>query len=168
MFAQRGYENATLKEIADAAGLLPGSVYHYFKSKEDLLGVVMHEGFRRLNTAVDEALKGCADPWERLERICGVHLEQPVLGNAVDAFTALSILVRDTRSLDPRLIRERDSYEERFRKVVSQLPLPLHIDRSVLRLAMLGALNWTNLWFRAGGKRTRGEIARLFVDLVRR
>jgi|SRR5579871_2376555 len=168
MFAERGYENATLKEIADAAGLLPGSVYHYFSSKEDLLAKVMHEGFRRLNAAVDEALKGCTDPWERLEKICAAHLEQPVLGNAIDVFTALSIMVRDARTLDPRLIKERDSYEQRFRKVVRQLPLPPHVDRSILRLAMLGALNWTNLWFRPSGKLTRAQIARRFVELVRR
>jgi len=168
VFARRGYESATLKEIADAAGLLPGSMYHYFRSKEDLFLQVVHEGFRQLNSAIDAALRDITDPWRRLETVCSVHLSQPLVGNAIDAFTALSIIVRDRRTLDRRLIRERDSYEKRFRAIVEALPLPARIDRSMLRLAMLGALNWTNLWYKPGGRRTREDIAREFVALVRR
>jgi len=168
VFSQHGYENATLKQIAEAAGLLPGSVYHYFKSKDDLFAKVLHQGFRQLNAAVDAALAPIADPWDRLMALCRVHLEQPLVGDAIDALTAHSILVKDSRHLDRRLIRERESYEKRFRAVVAQLPLPADIDRSILRLTLLGALNWSTLWLRDDGRLSRSEVARRIVALLRR
>ena len=37
LFADKGYENATIKDLAESCGVAPGLVYHYFESKEDLL-----------------------------------------------------------------------------------------------------------------------------------
>ena len=53
-FSRHGYKGATLKEIAEIAGILPGSVYHYFRSKQALFTEVHHEGFAELNAAVDK------------------------------------------------------------------------------------------------------------------
>ena len=46
-FAERGYEAANINEIALAAGFAKGTVYNYFKSKEDLFGEVVAEAARR-------------------------------------------------------------------------------------------------------------------------
>src|ERR1039458_9909483 len=45
-FYRHGYKGATLKGIAEAGGILPGSIYHYFRSKEDLYVQVHDEGFK--------------------------------------------------------------------------------------------------------------------------
>jgi AcrR family transcriptional regulator len=41
LFAEKGYENATMKDLAEACGVAAGLVYHYFDSKEDLLLAVL-------------------------------------------------------------------------------------------------------------------------------
>src|ERR1700686_5698167 len=43
VFAQKGFARATNKDIAHEAGITAGLIYHYFKSKEDLLGIVIEE-----------------------------------------------------------------------------------------------------------------------------
>ena len=58
----KGYERASLQEICAAAGILPGSLYYHFKSKEDLFIKVHAEGFRQLNEAVDRAVAAESDP----------------------------------------------------------------------------------------------------------
>jgi AcrR family transcriptional regulator len=44
LFAQRGFENTTIKDLADAIGVAQGLVYHYFRSKDDLLFAILEEG----------------------------------------------------------------------------------------------------------------------------
>jgi hypothetical protein len=51
--------------------------------------------------------------------------------------------------------------------MVAALPLPADIDRTVLRLSLLGSLNWTQVWFKPG-KKAPAEIARQIVGSIRR
>src|SRR5467141_872903 len=76
VFNQKGYEAASLREICEAAGILPGSMYYHFRSKEDLYINVHAEGFRQVNDAMDRALKGKTGPWMRLEAAVAAHLAE--------------------------------------------------------------------------------------------
>ena len=168
VFSQRGYEGASLREICSDAGILPGSLYYHFRSKEDLFVTVHAEGFRQINAAVDRALEGQSDPWQRLEAACAAHLAELVSGNEVAVVTGTSLFRAARPALQRRLDRERDAYEARFRRLIDALDLGADVDRSLLRLALLGALNWTRIWYRPR-KRTPAEIARhLVVTLLRR
>jgi TetR/AcrR family transcriptional regulator, cholesterol catabolism regulator len=162
-FHRHGYKGSTLKEIAEAAGILPGSIYHYFRSKEDLFVEVHDEGFKDLNAAVDRALAHTKDPRRRLEAACAAHLKLLVSANALAGFTGGSLFAPDMGMLTKRLIKVRDAYEARYRAMIDALHLPPQIDRTVFRLALLGALNWTQVWYKRGRK-SPAEIAH---DLVR-
>jgi len=167
-FARHGYEGTTLQEIAKAAGILPGSMYHYFGSKDELFAEVHSAGFRALNDAVDHAIDGLADPWARLEAAFAAQIEGVVSANAIDAVASGIIFDRGKSHLQKRMLAERDAYEARIRAMVEELPLPADVDRGLLRLALLGAVGWTRVWFRPG-KKTPAEIAHnLIVSLRRR
>jgi AcrR family transcriptional regulator len=167
IFSARGYEGASLREICAAAGILPGSMYHHFSSKEDLFVSVHAEGFRHLNEVVDRALEGVAGPWERIEAAIAAHLAELVERTDVVAVTSASLFHMEGSHLQRRLNREREAYENRFRKLIQALPLPANVDRSLLRLALLGAINWTRVWYRQG-KRTPAQIAHHLVHTVLR
>ena len=66
--------------------------------------------------------------------------------------------------LTGRLVKIRDAYEARFRVIIDALDLPPHIDRRLFRLALLGALNWTQVWYKRGRK-SPSAIARALVDI---
>ena len=163
-FHRHGYKGATLKEIAEAAGILPGSIYHYFRSKEDLFVQVHDEGFRDINVAIDRALAHVKDPRRRLEAACAAHLKLLVSANALAGFTGSSLFNPDMGMLTRRLIKIRDAYEARFRAIIDALDLPPHIDRRLFRLALLGAMNWTQVWYRRG-KKSPSDIAHALVQI---
>lgn len=167
VFGAKGYDNASLREICAAAGILPGSMYHHFRSKEDLFITVHAEGFRRLNEALDQATKGEGDPWRKLEAAVAAHIACLVGGNNVDAVTGASLFHPEGPVLQRKLNRERSAYEERFRDMIDALRLPPEVDRTLLRLNLLGAVNWTRIWFRAG-KKTPAQLADHLVNRILR
>jgi AcrR family transcriptional regulator len=168
VFNSKGYEAASLKEICASAGILAGSLYYHFRSKEDLFVTVHGEGFRELYEAVDRAIAAHGDPWRRLEAACAAHLALLVSGAVMSSFTGESLFHTMSPGLQRRLSRDRDAYEDRYRKLIGALPLPRETDRTLLRLALFGALNWTRLWYRPGKKTPDQIAAHLVQTLVRR
>jgi AcrR family transcriptional regulator len=167
IFSARGYQGASLREICAAAGILAGSMYHHFRSKEDLFVSVHAQGFLHLNEVVDRALEGKTEPWDRLEAAIGAHLTELVERTDVVAVTSASLFHMESSRLQRRLNRERQAYELRFRKLIQALPLAPSVDRSLLRLTLLGAINWTRVWYRPG-KRTPQQIAHHLVSSILR
>jgi AcrR family transcriptional regulator len=163
----KGYERASLQEICAAAGILPGSLYYHFKSKEELFIKVHAEGFRQLNQAVDRTVAAESDPWRRLEAACAAHLELLVASDDVSLVAGTSLFHSAEPALQRRLNRDRIAYEERFRAMIAALPLPREVDQTLLRLTLFGALNWTKVWYQPGRK-TPAEIARHLVHTVMR
>lgn len=168
VLGEKGYERASLQEICAAAGILPGSLYYYFKSKEDLFVEVHAEGFRQLNDAVDQAIAAHKDPWKRLEAACTAHLRLLVGSEEESLVAGTSLFHTAEPALQRRLNRDRIAYEERFREMIVALPLRKDVDPSLLRLALLGALNWTRIWYQPGRKEPRQIAHHLVQQLMRR
>jgi AcrR family transcriptional regulator len=164
-FSEKGFETTSMREIAGMAGMLPGSLYYHFASKEDLLVAVYAEGVRRIKEAVAPALAGEGDAWTRLENVCAAHLgallEESDYGQVV-----IRVRPDDAPEVASRLVALRDEYERTFAQAVQALPLPPRTDRRVLKLMLLGALNWSQTWYRSGGDSPQ-VLARRFVRLLR-
>jgi TetR/AcrR family transcriptional regulator, cholesterol catabolism regulator len=168
VLTEKGYEGASLREICAAAGILPGSLYYHFKSKEDLFVSLHAEGFRQLNEAVDTAIARESDPWARLEAACAAHLTL-LVGAEYESLVGGTSLFHPARSpLQRRLNRDRDAYEERFRQMIGALQLPPDVDQTLVRLNLLGALNWTHNWYRPGRKSPRELAHQLVQKILRR
>lgn len=165
-FAAKGFQAATIRGIVQEVGMLPGSLYCHFQNKDELLAAVYAEGVRRITRAVDEAARGRAEPWDRLEAACEAHLET-LLDSSAYAKVLTSVLPDDVPAVAPALVALRDGYERMFARYVADLPLPPGAPRRALRLMLLGALNWTTTWYRAGGARSPRRVAREFVGLLR-
>lgn len=165
LFAERGYAATSMRDIAQACGMLPGSLYYHFAAKDDLLVAVYEAGVEQLNAAVARAVASAADPWARLEAACVAHLEV-LLERRDYAQVLVRVLPRDVPGAAARLRALRAEYERAFRERVRELPLPAESDRGALRLLLLGALNWSCCWFAEGGRDTPRTLARKFVKLL--
>lgn len=73
-FAHRGFFNAQVADVARAAGVAAGTVYLYFRGKDDLLVSIFDKTMREAIAEGKAALKDLADPIERLRRIARLHL----------------------------------------------------------------------------------------------
>jgi AcrR family transcriptional regulator len=165
LFGERGYEATTVRDIASAVNMLPGSMYYHFPSKEELLIAVHEEGVAAFEQALTEALAGKVDPWERFEAAAIAHIEVLTAGGTFAAVVSPEFARRNPEVQD-RLISQRDGYEQRFIALVDALELASDVDRKMLRLHLFGALNWTTTWFRPNG-RPASEIARDIVRVIR-
>lgn len=146
--------------------MLPGSLYYHFANKEELLLAVYAEGVRRIDTAVAQAVSRQHDPWARLEAACVAHLES-LLDRSAYAKVVVSVHPRDAGAIANALTALRDSYEQKFVALLAALQLPGKADRKTMRMLLLGALNWTPVWYRPNGASPE-RLAREYVQLLKR
>ncbi len=165
LFNARGFEASSVRDIAAAAGMLSGSVYYHVRSKEELFVAVHEEGIRRISGAVAAALAGLMEPWARLDAAAAAHLEA-ILSESDYAAVVIGVFPPLDGPLRQRLVVLRNRYEALFRELVDDLPLASDGERKYFRLALLGALNWAQTWYRADGH-APARIAAEFVGLLR-
>ena len=173
LFAAKGYQAASIRDIVKVAGMLPGSLYYHFANKDELLVAVYAEGVRRINHAVTTALSRKTEPWARLEVACVAHLES-LLARSAYAKVVISVQPADVPAAARALIALRDGYEGQFTGLIAALPLPARLrraqSRTTLRMLLLGALNWAPTWYRPRqrtGALTPRRIAQDYIKLLK-
>ena len=166
LFRERGFHVTSMRDIAHEVGMLSGSIYYHFPSKEELLLAVYEEGLRHIAEEVDAAVAQQDAPWERLEAGCTAHLEA-LLELSDYTQVMIRVLPPEGGKVAERLLELRDQYEARFRQLIDALPLPEDADRRYLRLLLMGGLNWSHVWYHPGGD-PPALIAHRMIDLLRR
>jgi len=165
LFSTQGFRETTMRDIAQAAGMLPGSIYYHYGSKDDLLLAVYETGVDRVVEEFDKAVSPIEEPWERLGEAIATHI------GAITRKTAyMRVINRVLPEHVPKhaeaLAQLRGRYEECWRELIDHLPLDQSVDPSLLRLMLLGAVNQTQFWFVADGARTPGEIGGAFARFL--
>ncbi len=165
LFAERGYRATSIRDIAERAGLLAGSLYYHIRSKEALFVEIHNKALEAAALRIRTALDGLTDPWERLQAACLEMLEiqlnpgsltLPIMNN----LRSVPVNVRDA------LIQQRDAFETIFRDLVADLPLEADIDKNLYRILLLSLLNSADGWFREG-RLTRAGIAAQIIRIFR-
>lgn len=158
LFAKNGYRGTSMRDIGEQTGVLGGSLYHHIKSKDALFVELSEAALLAASGRIAEAVSALDDPWARFEAAC-----QTLLEIQLDPDSLTLPLMNDFHDVpdDVRraVIASRDAFENQFRDIVSDLPLPDHIDRSIYRNLLLSLLNGTSQWYRPG-RLSPAEIAR--------
>jgi len=167
-FTVRGYEGTSIRDIARDVGMLPGSVYYHFRSKEELLLAAHRQGVEHVMKSVRRAVADAGEePWQRLTAAATGHLDALLGENPFGPVITAQFVQSFGEPLRGYLIAQRDEYEAFFERFLDELPLPPDTDRQLFRLALLGSLNWTRNWYRPGGKQPAdlaNHIVRMFRD----
>ncbi len=152
LFRRFGYERTTAREIAREFGVQSGSIFYHFANKEALLVAVMLEGMRQFADAARGPLANAHSPLERLRALFYGHLTALHSGGDEQA-----VVIQEWRSLSvkarKRVVALRDEVETMWREALDEAAAAGLVsgDLGLLRLAMLGALNWTLQWYRHDG-----------------
>lgn len=165
VFAERGYDGASIREIAQAASLTTASLYYHFTGKEDLFVAVHAAAMNAVAVAVARATEGLSDPWDRLEAAVKAHCA--ALMERGTAAVLVHMMFGGGAGVRGELVRQRDDYEDAFRAFIEAAPMRPEVDRKVAALQILGSLNFMAFWFRPGGSLSPHEIARRMIGNLR-
>jgi len=149
-FAEQGYHATTIRELAAATAMTPGAIYFHVPNKQALLLAVYEEGVQRILDRIEGAVLERMAAWDRLESAVAAHLES-ILDASAYARVIIRILPGDVPEISPELKKLRDRYEARFRALFAEIDLPADRDPKLARLFVLGAINWTPVWYRPRG-----------------
>jgi TetR/AcrR family transcriptional regulator, cholesterol catabolism regulator len=167
LFCDRGFHATSMRDIAKAVDMLSGSIYYHFNSKQEMLLAVYAEGARRIGELVDAAVERETDPWDRLEAAGAAHLNALSVTHRDYAQVMIRTLPQEANGIGNQLRDIRRDYEAKFRRLIEALSLPPDVDRHYLRLMLIGALNWSHVWYKPGGDRPE-IVAKAFIQTLRR
>ena len=169
LFGKQGYTGTSMRDIASAVGVLPGSLYAHIDSKEALLVQIVDDGINRFLAAVRPHVGSSKTPVEKLRDMIVAHVrivaENPERSLVV--FHQWRFLSDD--NLEAAIQKRRD-YEQTFITVLEE-----GIARGLFRadlslriavLSILGALNWTPEWLSPTGKLVPDAVGDLIADTL--
>ena len=167
IFHRQGYAETTVREVADALGILKGSLYHYIDSKEDLLFRLMEETTRNAQEMIDAARSRGGSPLERI----WAYFHQHVEFNARN-FARVSVYYHDFHLLTPErrheLARQRREHERFVVDLIVRAQeddsLP-PFDPDLAAKCCFGVANWMYRWYRPGQIELE-TVARFVADFV--
>ena len=134
IFVAKGFHKATVREIAEAAGMTMGSMYNYVRSKEDIIYIVYDHITRILRTEMNAAIDGLDDPKQRLKAAVKHNLESVNRYSDMIMFMYQSSRSLDRESLHEMLGRETE-YVEMFEDLLRQSLAGQEVSEFRLKLA---------------------------------
>jgi TetR/AcrR family transcriptional regulator, cholesterol catabolism regulator len=169
LFLTRGYAQTTVRDLARAVGILSGSIFHHFDSKEEILEAVMTEvsllNAERMRAALasQQAPLACVRALVRCE-LDAIH---------ADTSEAMTLLMSEWRSLSAqaqeRVLLARDRYEEIWLGALRAASEELvAIDAFVLRRLLQGMTSSTATWYRPQGPLTLDALTDQILSLLTR
>lgn len=169
LFSEHGYTGTTMRDIAKAVGLLPGSLYAHIDSKDQLLLEIVSSGISRF-LGVEGELKGTkASAIDQLRTAIRWHMsavaEDPE--RTLVVFHQWRFLEEPNRS---KALEMRRRYAGAFFRIIdlgkASGEFSPALDTRVSVFGILGALNWVPEWFSPDGAMTASEIAERLADTL--
>jgi TetR/AcrR family fatty acid metabolism transcriptional regulator len=173
VFAQEGFYNAKVAQIADLAGVADGTIYLYFKSKDDLLISLFEDRMERINANLRAALVEETTAIARLKRVVRMHLE------LVEQNRPMAEVICVELRQSSKFIKEykNPKFADFLRLIASAVEggqasgeLRSDVDAALIARALFGALDEIALAWLAKGKekldlsRAAAQLSNLFIE----
>jgi AcrR family transcriptional regulator len=167
VFAQRGYHATGLTELCAANGLGKGALYHYIRSKEELLAAIHDRVMDEVMAGADRVAAAGGSPSAQLamlgdELLDVIHRYPDHVWVFLHEFPALT-----GERAEHFRVRRRE-YEARVEAVLRdgiRAGEFRNVDARLTALAWLGMHNYTYLWLKPGGRLSARDVAKPFADL---
>jgi AcrR family transcriptional regulator len=172
VFRDKGYAGARLSDIAELADMHTPGVYYYFPSKEDLVEEVLRVGVARARGYVQERVAAVPQGSAALDRLRAAIESHVLMVLEIGDYTSANIRIFGQVPDDVRArhLADQRAYGNVWRALLEDAraagELRPDLDLSVVRMLILGALNWTAEWYRPGSSQTAGEVAREATAMI--
>jgi AcrR family transcriptional regulator len=165
VFADRGYDRTTMRDLAAASGMSLAGMYYYVRGKEELLYHVQERCFIRVLEGSETALAAARDPHERLAAFIRHHVaffaahmpEMKVLSHEAAALSGERL--KRITGIKRRYV---DRLEGLLKDVASDWPAA---ERSAATYALFGMMNWIYNWYDPAGPLDAERLAELLTRI---
>jgi TetR/AcrR family transcriptional regulator len=167
LFAEHGYDRASMSKIAEACGVSKANLYHYYKDKEELLFDVIRFHLEELLEVVEAADRPDLEPDARLRDLVAALLEA-----YRDADAQHNVQINGLRLLPADRQAELKGMERELVRIFSDAVAgvaPQLKGTKLLKpvtMSLFGMINWHYLWFKSNGDVTRADYAELVARLI--
>jgi AcrR family transcriptional regulator len=170
IFAEKNYHSTSMRDISRATNVSLAGLYHYCKSKEELLFLIQDHCFGRVLERLEERLREANDPLGKLRIFIENHLsffaanmaEMKVLSHEAESLAG---------DLHAHVSSKKDKYTKLARKILGEIQQrqesSAQVDLTVATYALFGMMNWIYNWYDPRGKLKVTElvdnVTRLFL-----
>jgi TetR/AcrR family transcriptional regulator, cholesterol catabolism regulator len=164
-FAARGYHGVGMRELAQAAGLNPGTLYHHFESKDHVLQAICLIGHQRTRADLERVLAEARGLEARLRLLFRLHVETlGEIGDFMQVYINLREFVSPERAAPLRQGWELHKARQRtlFQDAIAAGEIEPNIDVRHAGRMLTGAIRIVNQLHRAG----RGDEVGQFSDFA--
>ena len=170
MFAERGLRATTVRDIADSAGILSGSLYHHFKSKEQMVEEVLRDFLDWLFGRYEEIVASTTDPLERVKGLFMVSFE------AIEDRHAQVVIYQDEAKrlnplpqfgfLDERNREQRSMWIDVLKQGVADGCFRPDLDVDLV-YRFIRDNTWVSVrWYQPGGPLTAEQVGAQYLAIV--
>ena len=171
IFAEKSYHSTSMRDISRATGVSLAGLYHYCKSKEELLFLIQDHCFGRVSESLEQRIKEIDDPFEKLRIFIDNHLSFFAANMA-----EMKVLSHEAESLEGDLHRHVSARKEKYAKLARKILREIQshdskragVDLTIATYALFGMMNWIYNWYDPSGKLSVNQlvdnITRLFLN----
>nr|MDP5196920.1 TetR/AcrR family transcriptional regulator [Neobacillus sp. 179.-C4.2 HS] len=168
ILVEKGYQGTTMEEIAAKLLMTKGSMYYYFKNKDDLLFQCHLMIMEICLDGIEKVIESDRNPIEKLR--CAIKEHILLATSEKSMFMALS---KPHHNFSDEQLQEvlglRKSYSHYFDRIIHEgidKQAFGSVDVKMVRLIILGALNWIQEWYDQNGPQSADEISEAYADYL--
>ncbi len=171
IFAEKSYHSTSMRDIARETNVSLAGLYHYCKSKGELLFLIQDHCFGRVLERLEERITEVSDPFEKLRVFIDNHLSFFAANMA-----EMKVLSHEAESLAGDLHKDVSTKKDRYAKLARKILREIQeqngtrgsVDVTVATYALFGMMNWIYNWYDPRGKLSVNQlvdnITRLFLS----
>lgn len=169
IFAEKGYHSTTMRDISRATEMSLAGLYHYFKSKDELLFLIQDNCFGRVVESLEERLKETSNSIEKLSIVIENHLSFFAANMA-----EMKVLSHEAESLEGEKYVHVASKKQEYTSLVRDILTEINkqnsngktkVDLTVATYALFGMMNWIYNWYDPKGKLKVSDLSHNITNL---
>ncbi len=170
LFHKKGYSSATLDDLSRELGISKAALYHYVKSKDELLSIIYTQAFENIFRDTYEISGMDLSPDEKLRRIVRNHINNIIIKD----LSMFSVFFSEESQLPKKDFRKIRDEKRKYTRIIEDIILEgirmgifKKVDVKLQAYAILGMCNWIYKWYKPGKTNySPEEIADHFIALL--
>ena len=167
VFASRGYEGASIRDISRSSGISLSGLYYYVKSKQEILYLIQIHTFKTILARLQESLRGVRDPAERLRVFVRNHL-----GYFLQHPMEMKVLSHEDDALEGGYRKGVAEIKRKYYGIALEIFEALREENPscdasprVAVLSLFGMMNWIHTWYQPQRDPQAEELSAAMSDM---